>query len=91
MQYLVPAYSDRNKPSRAEDEQICTMLAEDFLEMTRAMLLLPSMLYMDNVKKRGEITVSTWFVEMVSDFRLLLNALDMKIKEGDELERANIN
>lgn len=90
MQYLVPPYSDRNKPNRAEDYELRNISAEEFLEMTRAMLMLPSRLYIDNVKMRREITVSSWYLDMVSDFRLLLNALDMKIKEGDELERTTI-
>ena len=90
MQYLVPPYSDRNKPNRAEGYELRNISAEEFLEMTRAMLMLPSKLYIDNVKMRREITVSSWYLDMVSDFRLLLNALDMKIKEGDELERTTI-
>lgn len=90
MQYLVPPYSDSNKPNRAEDYELRNISAEEFLEMTRAMLMLPSKLYIDNVKKRREITVSTWYLDMVSDFRLLLNVLDMKIKEGDELEQTTI-
>ena len=90
MQYLVRPYSDRNKPNRAEDYELRNISAEEFLDMTRAMLMLPSKLYIDNVKMRREITVSTWYLDMVSDFRLLLNALDMKIKEGDELERTTV-
>ena len=88
MQYLVPPYSDRNKPQRSEGHELRTISAEEFLEMTRAMLMLPSKLYIDNVRIRGQVTVSSWFHDMVSDFRVLLLALDMKIKEGDELERA---
>lgn len=88
MQYLVPPYGDRNKPNRSEDYELRNILAEEFLEMTRGMLMLPSKLYIDNVKMRREITVSSWYIDMVSDFRLLLSALDMSIKEGDELERA---
>jgi hypothetical protein len=89
MQYLVPPYSDRNKPHRAEDYELRSMSAEEFLEMTRAMLLLPSKLYIDNVRSRSQVTVSSWFYDMVSDFRVLLRALDTKIKEGDEFERTN--
>jgi len=88
MQYLVPPYSDRNKQNRAEDYELRNISAEEFLEMTRAILMLPSRLYIDNVKMRREITVSSWYIDMVSDFRLLLSALDMKIKEGDALEHA---
>ena len=89
MQYLVPPYSDSNKPHRAEDYELRSMSAEEFLEMTRAMLLLPSKLYIDNVRSRSQVTVSSWFYDMVSDFRVLLRALDTKIKEGDEFERTN--